>query len=345
MTPSSAATTSTTMSVTFAPRARMRVNASWPGVSRNTTRRVPDVDVVGADVLRDPARLARRHRGLADRVEERGLAVVDVAHDRDHGGAGDQVLRLRLDGLDLDDLLLERLDGRLVAELARDLDRQLGLEALVDGGHDPARDERLHHVARLDVRHLLRELLDGDALGEGDLAERPAVARLLLPLDDHGRARLGARGRASDGPHGPGRRPAERLPRPRHHARPRRHRVRRAGQRASGDGVRARGVRTDRPRRRDGPQGPRRHRAGHDTRRGQGRAGRRARRRLGRGRDRSRHRGLHHAGRGAREAEEGRWACTGPESRAPVTVVRTGPAGAAGGAGVGRTGAVTDGGV
>jgi hypothetical protein len=32
--PSSAATTSTTMSVTLAPRARISVNASWPGVSR-----------------------------------------------------------------------------------------------------------------------------------------------------------------------------------------------------------------------------------------------------------------------------------------------------------------------
>jgi hypothetical protein len=35
ITPSSAATTSTAMSVTFAPRARIAVNASWPGVSRN----------------------------------------------------------------------------------------------------------------------------------------------------------------------------------------------------------------------------------------------------------------------------------------------------------------------
>ena len=33
-TPSSAATTITAMSVTFAPRARMAVNAWWPGVSR-----------------------------------------------------------------------------------------------------------------------------------------------------------------------------------------------------------------------------------------------------------------------------------------------------------------------
>jgi len=36
---SSAATTSTTMSVTWAPRARIAVNASWPGVSRNVIER------------------------------------------------------------------------------------------------------------------------------------------------------------------------------------------------------------------------------------------------------------------------------------------------------------------
>ncbi len=40
MTPSSAATTRMTMSVTLAPRARIRVNASWPGVSRKTTLRL-----------------------------------------------------------------------------------------------------------------------------------------------------------------------------------------------------------------------------------------------------------------------------------------------------------------
>jgi hypothetical protein len=36
---SSAATTSTTRSVTWAPRARIAVNASWPGVSRNVILR------------------------------------------------------------------------------------------------------------------------------------------------------------------------------------------------------------------------------------------------------------------------------------------------------------------
>jgi hypothetical protein len=44
MTPSSAATTSTAMSVTIAPRARMAVNASWPGVSMKViARSLPSV--------------------------------------------------------------------------------------------------------------------------------------------------------------------------------------------------------------------------------------------------------------------------------------------------------------
>ena len=37
--------------------------------------------LIGADMLRDAAGFARHHVGLADGVEQRGLAVVDVAHD------------------------------------------------------------------------------------------------------------------------------------------------------------------------------------------------------------------------------------------------------------------------
>ncbi|CFN68961.1 Uncharacterised protein [Bordetella pertussis] len=37
ITPSSAATTRMTMSVALAPRARIAVKASWPGVSRKVT--------------------------------------------------------------------------------------------------------------------------------------------------------------------------------------------------------------------------------------------------------------------------------------------------------------------
>uniref|UniRef100_A0A6B0U3A0 Putative secreted protein n=1 Tax=Ixodes ricinus TaxID=34613 RepID=A0A6B0U3A0_IXORI len=41
MTPSSAATTKTTMSVARAPLARIAENAAWPGVSKNVMRSFP----------------------------------------------------------------------------------------------------------------------------------------------------------------------------------------------------------------------------------------------------------------------------------------------------------------
>ena len=43
--------------------------------------------LVGADMLRDSARFAPRHVGHADGVQQRGLAVIHVAHDGDHGRA------------------------------------------------------------------------------------------------------------------------------------------------------------------------------------------------------------------------------------------------------------------
>ncbi len=45
MTPSSAATTSTTTSVMLAPRERMALNASWPGVSRKVMSPCDDFTV------------------------------------------------------------------------------------------------------------------------------------------------------------------------------------------------------------------------------------------------------------------------------------------------------------
>ena len=40
-------------------------------------------NLVGADMLGDAARFARHDIGLADGVEQRGLAVIDMAHDGD----------------------------------------------------------------------------------------------------------------------------------------------------------------------------------------------------------------------------------------------------------------------
>ena len=62
-----------------------------------------DVRLVGTDVLRDATELARDDVGLADRVEQLGLAVVDVAHDGDHRRARCERGRV--------DLLLELVDA------------------------------------------------------------------------------------------------------------------------------------------------------------------------------------------------------------------------------------------
>ena len=84
------------MSVTFAPRARMAVKASWPGVSRKGDLLALVIDPVSADVLGDAAGLARRDAGIADGIHERGLAVIDMAHEGDDGGAELELLLARL---------------------------------------------------------------------------------------------------------------------------------------------------------------------------------------------------------------------------------------------------------
>ena len=116
MTPSSAATTTTAMSVTFAPRARMAVNASWPGVSRKTTRLPSCVDLARADVLGDAAALAGRDLGRPDRVEQARLAVVDVAHDGHDRGARHEIgLVVLLE----EDLLRRPRPGRVLLAVGR----------------------------------------------------------------------------------------------------------------------------------------------------------------------------------------------------------------------------------
>ena len=48
--------------------------------------------LVGTDVLGDATGLTGLNVGVADAVEQLGLAVVDVTHDGDDRGAGDGVL-------------------------------------------------------------------------------------------------------------------------------------------------------------------------------------------------------------------------------------------------------------
>ena len=138
------------------------------GGERLVARRVEERDrpvarqghVIGADVLGDTARFARHDVGLPDVVEERGLAVVDVAHDRDDRRARD--------------LQLGRLVGLLGLQLGRVLIFAHRLEAERRGDQlDLVEVEPLVHRDH-EAQLLEREL---DDLGRGHLHRAGELAR------------------------------------------------------------------------------------------------------------------------------------------------------------------------
>ncbi len=152
---------------------------------------VVGLDLVGADVLGDAAVLALGDLGRADVIEQRRLAVIDMAHDGDDGAARDllPLALVALHGvLDLH-LFLEGDHARLHAEVGGNLDRQVGIEHLVDGRHRAPLEERLLQILGLDAE-LLRIVADGHPLGYRDDAVRSALLerqaghllRLLLAL-------------------------------------------------------------------------------------------------------------------------------------------------------------------
>ena len=138
-----------------------------------------DLGLVGADVLRDPAGLGLDDRGLADRVEQRRLAVVDVAHDRDDRRPGARSSSASSN--DLRQLLLVGgvLDRDLALELGPDqLDLLVG-ERLGDRYHLAEPHQDLDDLRGRDAERL-REVLDGDARRNGDgpgRRRRPRAAR------------------------------------------------------------------------------------------------------------------------------------------------------------------------
>ena len=150
------------------------MNAAWPGrVDEGHRAAGADVDLVGADVLGDAARLVRRHVGVAQRVEQRGLAVVDVAHHGDHRRPRLEILGPVLDALeaDLDVGLADPLG--LMAELGDQQLRGVGIERLIDGRHDAHLHQLLDHVGAAH-RHAVGELGHGDGLGQHHLAHERA---------------------------------------------------------------------------------------------------------------------------------------------------------------------------
>ena len=126
-------------------------------------------DAISADMLGDPAGFFIGHMGQPDGVEQRSLAVIDVAHDGDHWSAPHAIL--------VDFGLLDLVRGFLFvadlvggsSEVARQLLGQLHVQGLIDGGENLLVEEALHHDVALDAE-FFRQLLYGDASCDGDLA-------------------------------------------------------------------------------------------------------------------------------------------------------------------------------
>ena len=155
-------------------------------VARRVDERDPPavvLDLIGADVLRDPTGLGLDDRRLADRVEQARLAVVDVAHDRDDGRAQDEVRFRVLEDLGLLVLLADVLDRHLALELGGDqLDLLVG-ERLRRRPHLAEVHQDLDQVGHRDAERL-GEVANGHARLDGDGAgRRDDLARLLRRAD------------------------------------------------------------------------------------------------------------------------------------------------------------------
>ena len=125
-------------------------------------------------MLGDAASFASGYIGGANRIEQRGLAVIHVAHDRDHGRtrhafAGGTFLTSGRIGDFLGGLFFEGDHVGIRSEEARHLAGQFGVERLVDGGEHAASQQARDQILGANSQ-LLGQVLDADSFRDGDAA-------------------------------------------------------------------------------------------------------------------------------------------------------------------------------
>ena len=140
-----------------------------------------DLDVIRADMLGDSAMLLRGYVRAANGVEQGGLAVVDVAHDRHYRRARQQRSFLLFD-------LMLQLQGAvgiegdifyLMIELGRDQSRGIRVEHLVDGRHHTHAHQLFDDLTRLHAHF------------SGQVCHRDHFGNLNHPLTRPGNRDLG----------------------------------------------------------------------------------------------------------------------------------------------------------
>ena len=141
--------------------------------------------LVGADVLGDPAVLTAGDIRLAQGVEEGGLAVVDMAHDRHNRGPGLQGLVpvIGPEEAFLHVGIRHTLDR--VTELGGDQLGSIAVDHVVDLQHHALAHQELDNVHAAGG-HPVRQLGDGDHVRDHHLAGGPGLllgtALALFPL-------------------------------------------------------------------------------------------------------------------------------------------------------------------
>src|SRR6185437_2374700 len=126
-------------------------------------------DLIGADVLGNAAGFAFRDLGRADGVEQRGLAVVDMAHDGDYRRARNG----RFGFVDFVEQAFFDVGFRDaaygMAHFLGDQLRGVGVNGVVDLQHLTLLHQQADHVDRA-FRHAVGEIGNGDDVGNGDFA-------------------------------------------------------------------------------------------------------------------------------------------------------------------------------
>ena len=126
--------------------------------------------LIGADMLGDPARFTAHDIGPAQGIEQRGLAMIDMAHDRDDRGPRHE----RVFGIDV----VCHIDVDIAFGHARDIVAEVGDEQLcrilIDAvthrrGHAHL-EQRLDQVAAA-FGHAVGEFADRDGFGDDDIAD------------------------------------------------------------------------------------------------------------------------------------------------------------------------------
>ena len=132
-----------------------------------------DSNLVRPDVLRDAASLTLGHARGANGIEQRCLAMINVAHDRDHrrtrytfnttffscGRVGNFLLCL----------FFKADDVRIGSEKTAHFGGQLRVERLIDGGEYATRQKAGDQILGANAQ-LFRQILDADAFSDGDVA-------------------------------------------------------------------------------------------------------------------------------------------------------------------------------